>query len=166
MTPNFLEYFDRLKQGDYQLLQHLEAHGYLNGFTVAEFIGALVIARMVLAQEHLDFALTLDETNPLHRRQIISRCYYCMHHAARAVLLFTENEETTVHRKVINKIRNIAGTHESIILNEWHDWRTEVDYNPSLAANLQSEASLARLEAQDFLNIMRNYLRTQGASYV
>ena len=33
MTPNFLEYFDRLKQGDYQLLQHLEAHGHLNGFS-------------------------------------------------------------------------------------------------------------------------------------
>jgi len=166
MTSDFLEYFSRLRREDYQLLQHLETNGHLNGFTVAEFMEALVIARLTLAQEHLDFALTLDETDPLHRRQIISRCYYCMHNAARAVLLFVENAETTRHKDVVNKIRTIVGMRESAILNEWHDRRTEVDYNPSLSSTLQAEATLAQMEAQDFLDAMRNYLRKQGATYV
>ena len=100
------------------------------------------------------------------RRQIISRCYYCMHHVARAVLLFTENAETTTHREVIGKIRRLVGIRVSNTLNEWLNWRTQVDYNPSLASTFETEAILACIEAQGFLDTMKNYLRTQGATYV
>jgi hypothetical protein len=95
-----LEYLDTLSSDDYELLEHLEAHGLLAGTTANDILGALVRARLRLADEHLAFASGLDPNSPAHQRQIVSRCYYVMHHSARAVLLFNDHsttEGTDVH---------------------------------------------------------------------
>jgi uncharacterized protein (UPF0332 family) len=171
MTPEFLEYFDRLSEGDCRLLEHLERHGHLSNLTLADLVEALVRARLALAQEHLDFAAALDPLIPDHRRQIISRAYYCMHHAGRALLLLEERQETTGHKQTIEKLarmfrRDPVGARQVDLLQVWHDWRLQTDYNPNLAGNLQAEAQVAPGLAQDFRDFIVAQLRARGATYV
>ncbi|MBC8232038.1 hypothetical protein H8E77_21015 [bacterium] len=64
LTSAFWEYFDRLSQDDYALLEHLEAHGLLAGATANDLLEALVRARLRLADEHLAFALSLIRLIP------------------------------------------------------------------------------------------------------
>jgi uncharacterized protein (UPF0332 family) len=157
-----LEYFDKLSLDDYALLQHLEAHGLLAGATANDILEALVRARLRLADEYVALALSLGPTNPTHRRQIISRAYYAMHHSARAVLLYYEHQEYAIHigrDSVIERFRRLFpdpdGQRQQRTLWEWHDLRLSVDYNPSLASDLLAEAQLAQLEAPRFVTEMR-----------
>jgi uncharacterized protein (UPF0332 family) len=162
LTSAFLEYFDRLSQDDYALLEHLQAHGLLAGATAHDLLEALVRARLRLADEHLAFALSLNPTNPAHRRHIISRSYYTMHHSARAVLLYHERREYSIHSgrgSVIEQFgrlfRDPDGRRQQRMLWDWHDLRLRADYNPSLAGDLLAEAQLAQLEASTFVDEMR-----------
>ncbi len=147
---------------DYALLEHLEAHGLLAGTTASGILEALVRARLRLADEHLAFASGLDPTNPAHQRQIVSRCYYAMHHSARAVLLYRDHREYTVHSgrdSVLERFerlfRDPDGQRQWRRLWEWHEARLRADYNPSLAGDLLVEAQLAPQEAQTFIDEMR-----------
>ena len=157
-----MEYFDRLSQDDYALLEHLEAHGLLAGATANDILEALVRARLQLADEHLTFALGLDATNPAHRRQIISRSYYAMHHSARAVLLYHDHQEYAIHigrGSIIERFGRFFpdpdGRRQQRMLLDWHELRLRADYNPSLAGDLLAEAQLAQLEAPTFVDEMR-----------
>jgi uncharacterized protein (UPF0332 family) len=165
LTSAFLEYFDQLSQDDFALLEHLEANGLLAGVIANDLLEALVQARLRLANEHLAFALSLNPTNPAHRRQIISRSYYAMHHSARAVLLYHERREYTIHSgrgSVIEQFGRLFpdpdGRRQRDMLRDWHDLRLRADYNPSLASDLLAEAQLAQLEAPTFVDEMRLHL--------
>ena len=162
LGPAFLEYFDRLSPSDYTLLTHVEAHGLLAGTTANDIVEALVRARLRLADEYLAFAVSLDPRNPAHRRQIISRGYYAIHHSARAVLLYHDHQEYAIHSGRGSVIEHFGrlfpdpdGRRQRDMLRDWHDLRLHADYNPSLAGDLLAEAQLAHLEAPAFLAEMR-----------
>lgn len=85
-----------------------------------------------------------------------------MHHSARAVLLYHERREYTIHsgRGSVTEqfgrlFRDSDGQRQQGVLLDWHNLRLRVDYNPSLASDLLDEAQLAQLEASTFVDEMR-----------
>jgi hypothetical protein len=165
MTPAVLAYFDRLSEVEYDLLEHLNQHGLLT-ISLDDLLARLVQNRLQLAEEVLTFARSLDDTQETHCKQIIGRCYYVMHHAARAVLLYEQHYETPDHTEVIARINRVVGSRPSNTLRTWKGWRTRADYNPVWPVSWRGVALQSQAVATQFLQDMRAHLRMRGATYV
>jgi uncharacterized protein (UPF0332 family) len=76
----------------------------------------------------LEFAAAIDPISQFNARQVISRGYYAMHHAARAVVFATMRTDVTSHAGVIKAIEGILGEAASISLREQLRARNSVEY--------------------------------------
>jgi len=137
MPPELLAYFDRLSQDDLNLLYHLGAQGQLH-FSVTDLLVALVDRRWQMAESYLQFAEPLAQTmaTETEQRQVISRAYYAMHHAARALILRRQDYEIWEHGRVIEALNQLTGgtrRHPSLEANALdvaRHRRNAADYNP------------------------------------
>ena len=84
-----LDDLQRLTPSQGALLYRLVELSYLTQTQVDDLINRLVSERFIKAAAFLDFAQQLDAEAVLNQPHIISRRYYAMYHAVRAVVLHT-----------------------------------------------------------------------------
>ena len=82
-----LDDLQRLTSSQGALLYRLVDLGYLTKGQVDDLINQLVGDRFAKAERYLTFAQQLDANARLDQPHIISRCYYAMYHATRALVL-------------------------------------------------------------------------------
>ncbi|MFQ6120553.1 MAG: HEPN domain-containing protein, partial [Methanosarcinales archaeon] len=74
----------------------------------------LALNRIEVAEDYYSIAKHLLD-NDLHYRSIISRAYYGMYHAARAVVYLKMRLDVPVHKKLIKKFKKV-------LINEYNDY--------------------------------------------
>ena len=100
------------------LLYRLIDLGYLTNAQVNELINRLVGDRFAKAMDYLAFAQQLDTGTPLHRPHIISRCYYTMFHAARALVLHVRRTDIDDHERLSVALGHVLGTYYDDLLSQ------------------------------------------------
>jgi len=107
MDIPFLVYCSLLKKAQYRNWRDLAAvnPGVVDMAAVDEAIRETVEKRMRLAQDFLSFSESLVSMPPsmseIADRNAVSRAYYAVHHAIRALLLFEERGDVDGHRESI-----------------------------------------------------------------
>lgn len=132
---------------------------------------AVVRARLALADVHQQAAAELlgigvkgkiDERN----RSVVSRAYYAMYSAARAVLAYSGYGDIDGHEKVAAKLNGSSiGTQPErdrvvAALNKFRSLRNEADYSPFYPAPLGRDAKLAFAEGKAVVRICRGLVRS------
>ncbi|MGI4789818.1 MAG: HEPN domain-containing protein [Janthinobacterium lividum] len=158
MLQPFLVYCSLLKKGQYRQLRDLaDVHsGAVDLTGIDQAMRDGVEKRLAFAQEFLSFSENLLFSgigSEIESRNIVSRAYYAVHHAVRALLLFEERGDVDGHRESIEAVcallkRNSAARSK---LGSMEDFRTEfldlldrrhlADYYP-YGTNSPNEATL------------------------
>ncbi|MBI1922963.1 hypothetical protein HYR99_01800 [Candidatus Poribacteria bacterium] len=128
MNEQLLKRITEITSKEYGLLRELSDNSYLDLQPVEDAIHQIVAERLKLAQDYLNFASSIANTSPSNCRQIISRSYYAMHHAARAVIFETRRRDNRSHEAVITEIAQIMGADVSVTLKAQLDLRNSVEY--------------------------------------
>lgn len=170
MALPFLIYCSLLKKAQYASLRELDnlSPGLVDLAAVNQAINVSVEQRMLLARDFLTFSqnlVTLTTEDEMANRNAVSRAYYAVHHAVRALLLFEERGDVDGHREAIEAVcallkRNPAVRSklgETQVFREAFldllDRRHLADYHP-FGTNVPNEAPLdfakAAQEAIDF----------------
>ena len=95
-----LDDLQRLTPSQGVLLYRLVDLNYLTKEQVDELINRLVSDRFAKAMDYLAFAQQLDASMTLNQPHIISRCYYAMYHAARALVLHVRRADLDDHDRL------------------------------------------------------------------
>lgn len=146
------------------LLYRLVDLGYLTRVQVDQLINRLVRDRMAKATDYLTFAQQLDASLPLHQPHIISRCYYVMYHAARALALHVRRSDLDHHGRLPAILTKELGTNYGKLLADWRDKRNHLDYSPYPPADLAKQTVTAVSDASSFLTVCRDYLQNRGVT--
>ena len=109
MSLPFLIYCSLLKKAQYASLRELDdlAVGLVDIAAVNQAINVSVDQRMSLAQDFLAFSQSLlaqGTGSEIANRNTVSRAYYAVHHAVRALLLFEERGDVDGHREAIEAV--------------------------------------------------------------
>jgi uncharacterized protein (UPF0332 family) len=163
VNEQLLKRITEITSREYGLLRELSDHSYFDLQPVEDVIHQIVAERLKLAQDYLDFAASIANTSPSNCRQIISRSYYAMHHAARAVIFETRRMDIRSHEAVIAEIAKIMGVDASRTLDIQHKLRNNVEYElylpgldfQSASANSLNIASAFYQNCQDFIRKRR-----------
>jgi len=145
VNEQLLKRITEITNKEYGLLRELSDNSYLELQPVEDAIHQIVAERLKLAQDYLDFAASIANTSPSNCRQIISRSYYAMHHAARAVIFEIRRRDNRSHEAVITEIAKIMGADVSVMLKAQLDLRNSVEYElylPGLDFQMASTNSL------------------------
>jgi len=153
-----LDDLQRLTPSQGALLYHLVDLGFLTRAQVDELINRLVSDRFAKAMDYLAFAQQLDANVPLNQPHIISRCYYAMYHAARAVVFHHRRSDVDDHESLAVALGGILGSEWKIALDEWRKARNRLDYSPYLPDDLASQCRSCLDIAQGFLIEGKRYL--------
>jgi hypothetical protein len=105
-----LDDLQRLTPSQGALLYRLVELSYLTQTQVDDLINRLVSERFIKAAAFLDFAQQLDAEAVLNQPHIISRCYYAMYHAVRAVVLHIRRADFDDHERLPMVLSQILGT--------------------------------------------------------
>ena len=97
-----------------------------------EYVRLVTTDRINLA---LSFLLTIKklEINDGDSPSIISRCYYCCYHLARALVFLVTKDDIDAHDKLPNMLRRVLNTEDDWLadkLDEWRGIRNQVEYSP------------------------------------
>jgi len=122
--------------------------------------------RLELAQGFLDSAKAMPADDGINSRNAISRCYYAMHHAGRAVIFSVSKTDVTRHDKVWEGLpKDFPERREyQRRLKDWHSLRNKVDYSPYVEPG-QSFRALQQSSLKDtaeFVQACRQYLKERG----
>jgi len=159
-----LDDLQRLTPSQGALLYRLVDLGYLTRTQVDELINRLVRDRLTKAVDYLAFAQRLDASVTLNQPHIISRCYYAMYHAARALVLHVRRADLDDHDRLPAALGQVLGTNYGDVLGRWREIRNQTDYSPYAPVNLASQAAAAVSDAGSLLAACRDYLQNRGVS--
>lgn len=159
-----LDDLQRLTPSQGMLLYRLVDLGYLTKTQVDELINRLVSDRFKKAMDYLAFIQRLDANETLNQPHIVSRCYYAMYHAARALVLHVRRADVDDHERLPATLSQVLGINYGDILGRWREIRNQVDYSPYTPADLASQAAIAVSDADSFLAACRDYLQNRGVS--
>jgi len=157
-----LDELQRLTPSQGALLYRLVELGYLTQAQVDELINRLVGDRFAKAVDYLTFAQQLDSGVSLNQPHVISRCYYAMYHAARALVLHVRRADVDDHERLPVILGQVLGTNYGDVLGQWREMRNQVDYSPYAPADLASGAMRALSDATAFLAACRTELQNRG----
>jgi uncharacterized protein (UPF0332 family) len=157
-----LDDLQRLTPSQGALLYRLVELSYLTQTQVDDLINRLVSERFIKAAAFLDFAQQLDAEAVLNQPHIISRCYYAMYHAVRAVVLHIRRADFDDHERLPMVLSQILGTQYGEILGKWREVRNQVDYSPYAPADSDTLTQAALDDAAALLMACRNELRNRG----
>ena len=159
-----LDDLQRLTPSQGALLYRLVDLGYLTQAQVDELINRLVSDRFAKALNYLSFAQQLDSGIILNQPHIISRCYYAMYHAARALVLHVRRADMDDHERLSVALGQVLSTNYGDVLGQWREMRNQVDYSPYAPADLAGRATTALSEAIALLTACRDELQNRGVS--
>jgi uncharacterized protein (UPF0332 family) len=159
-----LDDLQRLTPSQGVLLYRLVDLNYLAKEQVDGLINQLVSDRFAKAMDYLTFAQQLDASMTLNQPHIISRCYYAMYHAARALVLHVRRADLDDHDRLPAALRQVLGTDYGDVLGQWREMRNQTDYSPYAPADLASQAVTAVSDANLLLTTCRDYLQNRGVS--
>jgi len=140
--------------------------GLIGVTEVETLIDQLARDRFEKAQLYLKFARRLDPRLDIDQPHIISRSYYAMYHAARAVVFHTRRADVDDHEKLATMFTQVAGGLWGMKLDEWRKMRNRVEYSPYLPADLVDICSRALEDGEGLLGFCEEYLRKREVSSV
>ncbi len=152
----------RLTPSQGALLYRLVELDYLTQAQVNDLIQRLVGERFSKADDYLTFAQHLDVGERLNQPHIISRCYYAMYHAARALALHIRRGDLDDHERLPLVLGQALGTPYKEMLGRWREMRNQVDYSPYAPDDLAHLAQAALDEADTLLTACRKALQDRG----
>lgn len=159
-----LDDLQRLTPSQGALLYRLVDLGYLTQAQIDELINRLVSDRFAKAMDYLSFAQQLDSGIALNQPHIISRCYYAMYHAARALVLHVRRADMDDHERLSVALGQVLGTDYGDTFGQWREMRNQVDYSPYAPADLAGQATTALSNATALLTACRDELQNRGIS--
>jgi len=162
MNEQILDDLQRLTSSQDVLLHRLVDLGYLTRSQVDELINRLVSDRFAKAKEYLAFAQQLNADLQLHQPHIISRCYYAMYHAARAVVLHFRRADLDDHDRLPAILGQVIGTEYGEMLGLWRKVRNQADYSPYEAADLAQQTAGALNDTIALLAACDIFLQGRG----
>lgn len=127
--------------------------------------------RLELARLMLDAGNKLTRARPAHYRSAISRYYYAMYHASRAVVYFAHGgDDFEEHSRLPGYFPGdfpAKATWQNDLKNA-RLLRNDVDYEPypDGLATYRSHAKGLQVKATQLLAECTNYLRSKGCQYV
>lgn len=162
MSERILDDLQRLTASQGMLLHRLVDLGYLTRSQVDDLINRLANDRLVKAEDYLTFARQLNIDLPLHQTQIVSRCYYAMYHAARAVVLHFRQSDLDDHDRLPTILGQVMGTNYGEMLGQWREARNNADYSPYAFGDLAQQAVMALAATGAFLTACSDFLQSRG----
>ncbi len=164
----------RVSKGDRRLLSALEEGVYLTSITartIADLRQQAVADRLQLAEHFHATANKLLRTRPPQPRSAVSRYYYAMYHATRAIVFFVHGGDD--HEKHSNLPGQMPPdfVDAAIWQNNLKDARgrrNEADYDPYplAAASFLPAARDLQGRSADLLIAARAYLKTKGCAHL
>lgn len=162
MSERILDDLQRLTSSQGMLLYRLVELGYLTRPQVESLINRLVSDRLAKAEDYLTFAQQLNVALPMHQTQIVSRCYYAMYHAARAVVLHFRQSDLGDHDRLPTILGQVLGTSYGEMLGQWREARNTADYSPYPLGDLAQRAAKALVDSGAFLTACIGFLQSRG----
>jgi uncharacterized protein (UPF0332 family) len=140
---------------------------HVAGQTIGDLISQACVSRHFLAEHFLKSAAMLLKLKPARHRDAISRAYYAMYHAARAVVyLVNQGDDHQEHDQLYKHLPSDfpnADTWKNE-LKEARLKRNEADYDFFPKSNLSFRSASLSLfaKAKEFHSECENYLQNRG----
>lgn len=174
MTPDEkrLSRITKLAAHDAELLREGVSHESALARTLADLSMQVVADRMTLAMAFLDMGDVCKRSRHDLARSAISRYYYAMYHAMRAVSYsFFGGDDHEKHTELGDKGVPKDFPNRAAAKNDLRDarlTRNEADYEPYPSAPTYFKAAESRLSsmAHAFVNDARAYVRAKGNPYI
>lgn len=165
VNHDILRQFERKTSTAFGLLQTVvDAAAPLDAAKLQNIVDELTLDRFNLAKEFLSQAQAQDLSTVNGQKIAISRGYYAMYQSGRAIIFHYGRADIEGHEEVVKRLPSTLPNrvHWSFRLNEWRDKRNQVDYSPYPNGNLYVIAQQVLVEAEDFLSLCAQFLRTRG----
>jgi uncharacterized protein (UPF0332 family) len=162
MSEQLFDELQRLTPSQGMLLRRLVDLGYLTRSQVDDLINRLVGDRMAKAEAYHAFAQQLNVHLPLHHSHIVSRCYYAMYHAARAVVLHFRQSDLDDHDRLPTIFGQVIGQDYGEMLGRWREERNQADYSPYAAPDSAQKAAAALDDTGALLIACFDFLHSRG----
>lgn len=130
-------------------------------------IRGAVLDRVQLGLSFYSCARSLPLESDGTCRSIISRCYYCCYHLARALVFLVTRGDVDEHRKLPKVLRGVLRREDHYLvdaLSQWRDIRNEVEYSPfpRIDVPLAEAAAEALRVAEGFIQSITRYFEEGG----
>jgi len=158
-TTELKRWISKLTAQKYGFIKDLANHSLMTLDEIDSLISELVAERMNLSHQYFEFATDIQPDSSLLCRQIISRCYYSMHHAARAVIFATRRGDLTSHEKVIKAIGKLFGSDMADLLLEQLNVRNTVEYELFAPDDIRELAKKSVNKAREFIKKCDLYIK-------
>jgi len=168
MSDNRIQIFEELQRltgSQAALLRCLTELNLISTTEVEELINHLVKDRFKKAQAYLKFTRQLNPQQEIEQTHIVSRVYYAMYHAARAIVLHTQRMDVDDHKKLATAFGQIVGGSWEDILTEWRKLRNRLDYSPYLPSDLSEICLKALDDGEKIIHFCREYLEKRGVKF-
>ena len=159
-----LDDLQRLTPSQAMLLYRLVELGYITQKQVDDLINQLAVDRFTKALTYWQFAQQLDATVPLNQPHILSRCYYAMYHATRALVLQVRRADVDSHERLPSVLGQIFTKSEGDKLNQWRELRNQVEYSPYLPDKLAAQISAVLVDTKELVEACQRELRDRGVA--
>lgn len=145
-----------------------DAAAPLDTAKLEEIINELTADRFIFAREIFETAKTFDITTTGGQKAAISRSYYAMYQASRAIIFHYERSDIDSHSALPERIPEQLPNqkHWSDRLDYWRRARNKVDYSPYPNGALDVMAADALNDATNFLNLCQQFLKRRGCTHV
>jgi len=171
MDIQLLRTFQRLSSVGYSLLRIYEELG--DGHSLEEIVVQITADRFRLAEGCAKVAQNLLESGIVSEatyRSIISRNYYAIYQAARAIVFHVTRNDVDDHRRLSDHVGKILGPQWGKVVDRWRKARNEMDYSPYPEFDeppleglpLDEVVALSFAEAEGFLDEVRKHLSKRG----
>lgn len=131
-----------------------------------KYVEQVTIDRINLALSFYNSAKKL-EINDEDSLSIISRCYYCYYHLARALVFLITKNDINDHDKLPNMLRRVMKTEDKWLADKLDDWRgirNEVEYSPypQIENAVTKTASQMLRSTRTLSKLLEGYFKERG----
>jgi uncharacterized protein (UPF0332 family) len=142
-----------------------------SGQTIDQLAQRATADRLDLALDFRRRSRILLRTSPPPYRDVVSRLYYSMYHAARAVVFFSyRGDDNQDHRVLPANLPSdfVDPTGWGNKLKTARDARNRADYDPfpKSAQYWRREALALAVDVDEFIELARKYLRGKGCAHI